>query len=123
MKPITTFVHGILDYTVGLALFAAPYLFGFVEVGGAAVWVPQVAGTAVILMSLLTRYELGVVKALPMRGHLAMDYVVGLVLLASPWVFGFADEPVNVWMPHVVAGLLSLVVPSLTQTVPDVARR
>ena len=34
MKPITTFVHGILDYTVGLALIAAPYLFGFVEVGG-----------------------------------------------------------------------------------------
>ncbi|MBI2185511.1 MAG: hypothetical protein HYU37_00135 [Acidobacteria bacterium] len=35
---------------------------------------------------MLTNYEAGVVRIMPMRAHLAMDLVLGLALLAAPWV-------------------------------------
>ena len=41
-----------------------------------------------------------------MRTHLIMDYILGLFLAASPWLFGFSDRPANEWAPHLVVGLL-----------------
>lgn len=46
-------------------------------------------------------HELGVVRRIPMVGHLWVDGVAGALLAASPWLFGFADR---VWMPHVILG-------------------
>ena len=105
MKMITTFVHGVLDYVIGLALLLLPNLFGFADIGGAAVWVPRIVGIIVLLQSLATQYELGVIKLLPMKMHLMNDYIASLVLAASPWLFGFAKQPMNVWLPHLVFGL------------------
>jgi hypothetical protein len=118
MKFIPTKVHGILDYIVGIALLLAPYLFGFAEVGGAAVAVPQILGVGLILYSLLTRYELGLIKVLPMKAHLAIDYVAGIFLAASPWLFGFADLAANAWAPHVVVGIVVLLETMMTETEP-----
>ena len=50
-------------------------LFGFSEIGGAAVVVPTVLGVAVILLTI------------------------------SPFLFGFIDEAPNAWQPHVVVGI------------------
>ena len=117
-KPIPTFVHGVADYLGAAALLLAPNLFGFADVGGAAVWVPRVVGLVVLLQSLATRYELGVLKVLPMRAHLMNDYVASLFLAASPWLFGFHRQPSNVWLPHVVVGVAVFVLTLLTQTEP-----
>jgi hypothetical protein len=50
--------------------------------------------------------------------HLMNDYIASLLLAASPWIFGFADQPSNVWMPHVVVGILVFVLSLLTETEP-----
>jgi hypothetical protein len=118
MKIIPTFVHGIADYIGGIALLAAPNIFGFAEVGGAAVWIPRIVGIIVLLQSICTNYEVGLVKVLPMKMHLMNDYVASLFLAASPWLFGFADRPSNVWMPHVVVGVLVFVLTLMTQSHP-----
>lgn len=118
MKTIPTFVHGILDYVVGIALLLAPNLFGFADVGGAAVMVPRVIGVLIIGMALITRYELGLIKLLPMPAHLAVDYVVPLILAASPWLFGFSDLRANAWVPHVVVGLGSFLIAIMTEKEP-----
>ena len=107
---IPTRVHGIIDYIVAVILIIAPYLLGFAD-GTPAQWVPTVIGIATIVVSLLTRYELGAVKLIPMLGHLSIDGVAGIVLLASPWIFGFADR---IWWPHVLFGIMYVVVPLLT---------
>ena len=117
-KPITTKVHGMLDYSIGLLLLFAPNLFGFADMGGAAVWVPRLVGIATILQSLFTRYELGAVKALPMRMHLVNDYIAGALLVASPWLFRFHEAEQRFWLPHVVLGLGILLVTALTRKVP-----
>jgi hypothetical protein len=124
MKVIPTYVHGILDYIFGLALIFAPNIFGFVEVGGAAVFVPQLVGAIIIIQSLATRYELGLFKLIPMRGHLTIDYVAAIFLAISPWLFGFNILPENAWVPHVVVGVLIFLVALFTHTeTGDVTRK
>ncbi len=57
------------------------------------VWIPTILGARAIVHSLLTDYELGVVRRIPMPIHLLLDVLSGLVLLAvSAWIFGFANE-------------------------------
>ena len=102
MRFIPTRIHGMLDYLMGLLLIASPWIFGFDE-GGAKQWLPVILGAGAIAYSLLTDYELGVVRLLPMPVHLALDLGSGLLLAVSPWLFGFNDD---VWAPHLILGLL-----------------
>src|SRR3954447_1693182 len=104
-RPITPRMHGMLDYPVGLILIAAPWIFGFSDVGGAAVAVPIIIGALVLGQSLVTNYPLSVARLLPLRMHLMSDVVAGVFLAASPWLFGFADEGTNAWLPHLLVGL------------------
>src|SRR3954470_12689855 len=104
MNLIPTRVHGFLDYIVGLLLIVAPWLFGFSH-HGAASSVPIFLGAAAILYSLLTRYELGLIKVIPMPAHLALDVLSGIFLALSPWIFGFNHF---VKWPHVIFGLIEI---------------
>jgi hypothetical protein len=115
MRIIPTRIHGMLDYGMGVLLMVAPWLLGFAD-GGPEQWVPVLLGAGVILYSLLTNYELGVAKIIPMPVHLWIDVAGGVVLAASPWIFGFADE---VWVPHVVLGLLEIGAGLMTRTTPE----
>jgi hypothetical protein len=108
-------MHGMLDYPAGLLLIAAPWIFGFSDDSTAATTVPIVIGALVLLQSLITDYELSVADVLPLPAHLAMDVVAGIVLAASPWLFGFSDEGANAWIPHLVAGLGLLAAGLMTQ--------
>ncbi|HEX8342782.1 MAG TPA: hypothetical protein VF624_17900 [Tepidisphaeraceae bacterium] len=117
-KPIPTFVHGIADYLGGAVLLLAPNIFGFADHGGAAVWIPRVLGVIVLLQSIATRYELGLLKVLPMKAHLMNDYIAAIFLAVSPFLFGFYDAPRNVWLPHVVVGIGVFILTLLTQTEP-----
>lgn len=110
MKCIPTKVHGILDYVVAIVLVLAPILFGFSEVGGAAVVVPTVLGIALFVYSLLTKYEWGVFKVLSMPYHLMIDMVAAIFLALSPFLFGFVNEAPNAWLPHVVVGIAVILV-------------
>jgi uncharacterized membrane protein HdeD (DUF308 family) len=107
MRFIPTKLHAPLDYIVGAALIAAPWIFQFSEHKAATV-VPIVLGIGLIAYSLFTNYELGVWKVAPMAVHNVIDVVAGTVLAASPWLFGFADESANVWAPHLVVGLAAI---------------
>jgi hypothetical protein len=118
MRVIPTRVHGMLDYLMGAVLIIFPWLLDLES--DAAIWVPVILGAGVIAYSLLTDYELGVLRRLPMSTHLILDMLSGIVLAASPWLFGFADE---VWVPHVVLGILEIGAAMMTQTIPaDEAR-
>lgn len=114
MKIINTHTHGILDYVVGVALLAAPWLFGFAQ-GGAETWIPVILGASTLVYSLLTRYELGLVKMIPFKTHLTLDFVSGVLLAASPWLFSFAHI---VYLPHLLVGLFEIVAAVSTRTVP-----
>jgi hypothetical protein len=70
--------------------------------------IPIVLGIGLIAYSLFTDYELGVWKVAPMAVHNLIDIAAGILLAASPWIFGFADQTANVWVPDVVIGLAAV---------------
>src|SRR5690348_3076779 len=117
---VPTFVHGFFDYIGGIGLILAPFVFGFFSVGGIAVILPMVLGVGLLLYSLLTRYELGIpgVKFIPMPYHLVIDFVAAALLAASPFLFGFYHDAPNAWLPHLIAGLVVIVLVLVSQTQP-----
>jgi len=114
MRFISTKVHGVLDYLVGLLLIAAPWIFNF-DNGTAAQWVPVIIGALVIFMSLMTDYEAGAFRTISMKSHLVMDVIAGIFLAASPWLFGFAGQ---VYLPHLIVGLFAIFAGLFTETAP-----
>lgn len=114
---ISTRTHGVIDYVVGVLLILAPYILGFAN-GGAAQWVPMLLGASIIVYSLITRYEMGVAPVIALPVHLCLDAAGGILLLASPWLFGFADL---IWWPHVLVGVAEIGVAMMTNRESRVA--
>lgn len=121
MRFLPTKVHGLLDYLVGIALILAPNLFMFTDVGGAAVFIPRLLGTVLIVYSIFTNYEWGIIRKLSMPYHLVIDFLASVFLAASPFLFGFADKGLNVWLPHTVVGITVILVVLVSKTKPGYA--
>ncbi|MBA2245759.1 MAG: SPW repeat protein [Gemmatimonadota bacterium] len=119
MGALPTRIHGVLDYAMGALLIALPWLLGFAQ-GGAESWVPVAVGAGAIAYSLFTDYELGVVRRIQMPVHLWLDGAAGLLLAVSPWLFGFDQQ---VWMPHLILGILEMGAALVTDTIPGYERR
>ena len=115
---LPTKIHGILDYVVAIALILAPNIFQFAGMGGPAVVIPRVLGVVLILYSVFTNYEWGVFKVFAMPYHLVIDFLASLFLAASPFLFGFYRDSLNVWLPHLVVGLAVILVVVVSQTQP-----
>jgi hypothetical protein len=116
---ITTRIHGVLDYVMGLLLIASPWLFGF-EHERYVAHLPIILGAGALAYSAVTRYELGVIRVIPMGVHLALDIAAGALLMLSPWLFGFSDR---VYAPHLIFGILEFGAAIATQTVTAPERR
>ena len=114
MRFIPTKLHGIIDYLWGLSLLASPWVLGYADVP-AAKWLAIVFGLGAILYSMITVYELGLLRILPMPLHLILDGAGGAFLAASPFLFGFADR---VYWPHLAFGLFSVAASLITRTEP-----
>ncbi len=94
-------------------------IFGFMSMGGAVVIIPIVLGIGLFLYSLFTKYEWGLVKVLGMPYHLVIDVLASLLLIVSPFIFGFYDPTMwSVWVPHVAVGVAVILVVIFSQTQP-----
>jgi hypothetical protein len=118
MGGIPAKTHGLIDYITGIALLLAPNIFRFSDVGGAAVDIPRIIGIAVILLALLSNHEYSLAKLISMRAHLTIDYILGIFLAASPFLFGFSNEEANAWLPHIVVGLSIFLLALMTRAEP-----
>lgn len=116
MKFLSPQVHSIIGFVVGVALLFAPAIFGFSEVGGAAVMVPMIIGVVVILSELTVKGSFSRMGFVPMSAHIIMDVLMGAVLALSPWLFGFSDETTNAWLPHVIVGVAMIGYALMTRT-------
>ena len=114
MKPISTKLHGVLDYLSVGTLAALPRLMG---------WDPAVRGLltgaalGTLAYSLTTRYELGVLRVLPMKAHLALDGASGVAMAVSPLLL--KDEARSAAGALVGIGLFELGASLLTRTQPN----
>jgi len=115
MKVIPKFYHGVIDYMSGLLLLIAPNVFGFANVGGAAVWIPRIIGLLILLQAMSTDYELGLMKMIPISMHLMADYVISIFMLLSPFLFGFYDDSRTAMILMIAMGMIGLAAAYMTQ--------
>ena len=117
LRIVPTSVHGAIDYVTGGALLAAPSLLGLKDQPRSAL-VLRSAGGGALAYSLITDYELGLLRLLPMPTHLAMDAASGILVAASPWLLGFANRGPRYWLPHVLVGAMEVLAATSTKTEP-----
>jgi hypothetical protein len=110
MRFIPTAVHGIADYVVGLIVLGLPFYFGW---SGAPRALFVLLGIYAIAYSLLTDYEAGLFRLLPMRFHLLLDVIFGFAMLSLPYLI--ALPPVGRPIAYAI-GALALVLVAATRT-------
>ena len=121
LRVIPTHVHGVLDYLTGSALLAAPGLLGIKDDPRAALTL-RLTGAGATAYSLLTDYELGLVRSIPVPAHLVLDAMSGALLASSPWLLGFADRGTRYWLPHVLVGATEILAASTTSKIASSTR-
>ncbi|HZN63887.1 MAG TPA: hypothetical protein VFB66_01205 [Tepidisphaeraceae bacterium] len=113
-KPISTKVHGVLDYVTAAFLHTLPRAMG---------WSRQVtavldgAGAAATAYSLVTKYELSAAKVLPMPAHLTMDAISGAGLIGAALLLDDEDPEVRATLAGI--GAFEIAVAMLTHPVPQ----
>ena len=115
VRIIPTGVHGALDYLASGVNLAVPRLLDLHDAPWAAL-VPRIDGLAGVGYSLITDYELGALKVVPMPAHLALDAAKGVFMAASPWVFGFLRNGTRYWLVHVLMGSADVLAAIATKT-------
>ena len=114
MLAIPTRIHAVLDLAVALLLATAPWWAGFAG-ANAETMSALLFALIVVAYNLLTDHEIGRAKRLEMTVHLWLDAAAGILVAASPWVLSFDQR---VWLPHVGAGVLLLLLAFASQTIP-----
>jgi hypothetical protein len=116
---ISTKAHTVIGLIVGVVLLFAPNIFGFTD-NATASMVPILIGIFIIINELITTSPYSPLKLVPMKIHIGIDVVTGLLLAVSPWLFGFMDAAQNnQWLPHLVVGIMVMGYALLTTTADE----
>ena len=74
-------INGVL----GLWMFASPTILGFAASNSAAMRVAWVLGLAIVVFA-------GIAVYMPKAWEEALNVILGICLLASPWGLGYSDQ-------------------------------
>src|SRR3954451_23309014 len=111
IRLLPAWLHAVADYAVGAVLILAALIVGGTS---GAVGTGVVVGATVLVVSMLTRYPLGVVKVLPFQVHSAGDYLAAALLLAAPFTLHFNTTDGGLTALYVGAGIAVLAVSLIT---------
>lgn len=113
---ISTTFFSYFNYVLAVLMMTSPWLFGFVHVGGACLFFPFMFGWHQLLMAIFSKAKGGMVGIFPIQMHCFLDTITGFVLLVTPFMYGFAGK--GVWVPHVVFGLIIMILGINTKNSP-----
>jgi hypothetical protein len=82
--------HAFLDYIGGAILILSPFVSGFADLDIARN-VTVLSGFILILYSLFTNYEGGMLKILPLGVHMTFDVILGAFIFMAPWILNYRD--------------------------------
>lgn len=89
MRFITKEIHALLDYPVAIALIGLPFLLGLGSSNPLAFQLSVATGVAALILTILTDHKLGVIRVIPYKFHLIVDFIVGVVFVLAPFIFSF----------------------------------
>ncbi|WP_420332904.1 SPW repeat domain-containing protein [Roseibium sp.] len=102
---VTKTIHAYLDYPVAIGLIALPMLLGLGQSNPLAFWLSVTTGVAALILTILTDHETGLIRVLPYSFHLIVDFAVGVVFLAAPFVLGFKGIDLAYYVVNALAVL------------------
>jgi hypothetical protein len=111
VRLLPAWLHAIADYAVGAGLIIIALAVGG---SGKAVAAGVVVGATVLVVSMLTKYPLGVAKVLPFTVHSAGDYLAAALLLIAPFALNFHNSDTGLTAVYIVAGIAVLGVSLIT---------
>jgi hypothetical protein len=111
-RPISTKTHGMIDYALWVTTASA--LPKMMTGAARTATLVRNAGTAASINAMVTNYEAGLVRLLPMKGHLAFDFIMCTALVLSPF-FLPASERRYALIPMAL-GAAGLITGLMTQT-------
>jgi hypothetical protein len=114
--PVPAFVHGVIEYLAGALLIAAPFLFSFES--DAATAVSIAVGVLVLIVAASTAMTTGLIKSIPVAAHVILDYLLAILLIAAPFVFGFDDDG-SATAFFIILGVVHLLLTIATRFVSD----
>lgn len=88
-KPITKKAHGAIDYAYVAIVPLLPQLAGFKKVKKANI-LCQALGAGALGYTVITKARWGLIRILPFKSHLIVDFSVSCLALATPWLLGFS---------------------------------
>ena len=97
--------HGLIDYVTVVAFALAPTLFQF---DGVPALIAYGLAGAHLVLTLATRFPMGLFAGVPLRAHGVLELVVSVGLIILPWVAGFVQPGAQWFFP--VMGMLVFVV-------------
>lgn len=92
---VTKTIHAYLDYPVAISLLVLPFLLGLGMSHPLAQWLAVGTGVAAFVLTIFTDHQLGIIRLLPYSFHVAVDFIVGLVFIIAPFIFGFSG--IDAW--------------------------
>ena len=104
-------LHGLGEYGIGVLLLFSSPLFGF---DGEPRVAAILLGAAVIVLAALSDVPMALMRRIPIGSHIVIDYVLGIVLIASPFIFGFSDDE-GALAFFIVMGLGYLILTAVTR--------
>jgi hypothetical protein len=113
MHLIRTRLHGLIDYGMGIILLM-PWITGYFA-GEKDTWILGLIGLVIILYSLLTNYEAGLMKFLPVSLNRLLDFIAGVALLFCSFLFS-VNHYYFYW--PLVLGCIMIVVSAVSSSVP-----
>jgi hypothetical protein len=87
MRLLSGLAHGVIDYASVILFAIGPTVSGFT---GYAASVCYTLAVVHLLMTLITRFPAGAAKVLPFTLHGTVELIVGVLLIALPWLANFA---------------------------------
>src|ERR671914_1135124 len=118
--PIPAFVHGLVEYGVGALFIAAPFVLAFDSDTATAVSI--IAGVVVLIVAASTAMTTGLIKSIPVQAHVVLDYLLAILLIAAPFLFGF-DEDGTATAFFIVLGVVHLLLTIATRFIREERRR
>ena len=111
LKVLPAWLHAIADYAVGALLIIVALS---VDMSTAAAVSGVVVGATVLVVSMATKYPLGLIKVLPFRIHSLGDYAAAALLFIAPFALDFNNTDAGVTSFYLGAGVAVLAVSLIT---------
>lgn len=110
-------IHGVIDYLVVVFLWSSPALFNLPEITSTFTYI---LGGVHLGLTVLTKFELGVIKIIPLKIHGWIELVVAVSLIVIAMILGQQEGEIarNFYIGFAIAVFLTWLITDYT-TVKD----